>query len=188
MFKTAVLFAEGFEEIEGLTIVDVLRRGDIQVDIIGVQGSIVKGAHNIQIVTDIEFVDITSDNYKGIFLPGGSPGYINLGNNQQVVDFIKEMNAMDKIIGAICASPAVLAKSGILTGKNATIYPGLESEIQKGGGTYVDKPVVIDGKIITSKGPASSILFALTLIECLKDKKTADMVMKKLLADEIFKL
>ena len=141
MIKTAVLFIEGYEEIEGLTIVDILRRGNIHVDIVGVEDKKVNGAHNVTIIADTTLDEIKISDYDGVFLPGGSPGYLNFRNNEKVLELLRKANQDKKLIGAICASPSVLAKAGILKERKTTIYPGLESEITSNGGT--------------NKGPAS---------------------------------
>lgn len=185
VMKAAVLFIKGFEEIEGLTIVDILRRADIQVDMVGVEEDLVTGAHNVIIKTDTILENINILDYDGVFLPGGAPGYINLGENENVLNLLEKANLEKKLIGAICASPSVLAKANILKGRRATIYPGLESEITKYGGTITNEIVVVDDHIITSKGPATSIPFALKLVEYLKGEETANTIKDKLLAHEV---
>ena len=181
----AVIFTQGFEEIEGFTIIDILRRAEIPTDIIGTTKEEIRGAHNITIIPDKPLQEITSESYDAIILPGGSPGYQNLADNDQLISIIKEMHTQKKTLGAICAAPYVLAKAGILKGKQATIYPGMEEEIKKGNGIYVDDLVVTDNKIITSKGPATSMLFALTLVELFTDTTTKERVAKKLLIHRI---
>ena len=185
--KTVVLFADGFEEIEGLSIVDILRRADIPTEIIGISRGEITGAHGLRIIPDGLINQIDHETIEAVFLPGGSPGYLNLASNENVIELIKNMNMNQKLIGAICASPYVLAKAGVLFGKKATIYPGMEDEIITAGGIVHDDIVVIDQNIVTSQGPATSISFSLTLVELLTDKKTKDNVKNKLLTDKVFK-
>lgn len=185
--EAIVLFAEGFEEIEGLSIVDILRRADISCRIITTKDEVVIGAHRIPIISNGSIETLNLDEINAVILPGGSPGYLNLADDERVLDLIRHMNRNDRIIGAICAAPFVLAKAGILNNKNATIYPGMEKEIINAGGRYHDDIVVRDETIITSRGPATAIPFALHLVEILKDKKTSDEISKKLLTDLVMK-
>jgi 4-methyl-5(b-hydroxyethyl)-thiazole monophosphate biosynthesis len=187
MVKVAVLFTHGFAEIEGFSIVDILRRAEIDAPIVGTEPGEIIGARMISTTPDFIIEDLSVDQLDAIVLPGGSPGYINLRTNEHVINLIKEMMKQKKIIAAICASPAVLSDAGVLKDKHCTIYPGMEDELKKGGGIPTDKIVVIDDNIITSKGPATTIPFTLTLVELLTDKKTAATVKKKLLADLVFK-
>lgn len=185
--RIAVLFIEGFEEIEANSIVDILRRAELSAEIIGVGSKEIKGAHGIIIHAEKTLDQITSDEYDAVVLPGGAPGYMNLSKNERVTRFIKEMDFQKKWVAAICASPFVLAKAGILDGKKATIYPGMEDEITTKGGLFQDDIVVVDDHIITSRGPATSIPFALTLVSRFKDDRTNDQIRKQLLADMVLK-
>lgn len=187
MVKVAVLFTHGFAEIEGFSIVDILRRADIDAPITGTEPGEIIGARMISTTPDFTIDDLTADSLDAVVLPGGSPGYINLRTNEHVIRLIQEMMKQKKIIAAICASPAVLSDAGVLKNKHCTIYPGMEDELKKGGGIYTNEIVVIDDNIITSKGPATTIPFTLTLVELLTDKKTAMTVRKKLLVDMAFK-
>jgi protein deglycase len=187
MVNTAVLFAPGFEEVEGLTIVDILRRANINTSIIGVNEKEVTGAHEVTIKTDKALDELNIDELDALILPGGSPGFKNLQNNNTVLSMIKQAHNKKKIVAAICASPSVLATAGILDQKKATIYPGMEEEIKKAGGIFVDDLIVIDDNIVTSKGPATTMLFALKLVEILKDKNTSIEVKNKVLLPLIYK-
>ncbi len=186
MVNTAVLFAPGFEEVEGLTVVDLLRRANINTSIIGVEEKKVTGAHDVTITTDKTLDEVNIDQLDALILPGGAPGFKNLRKNKTVLSMITEANEKKKIVAAICASPSVLATAGVLEGKKATIYPGMEEEIKKGGGTFQDDLVVVDDTIVTSKGPATTMLFALKLIELLKDKETSEDVKNKVLLPLIY--
>lgn len=174
--RVMVAFADGFEEIEALTVVDVLRRVGIAVDMVGVVGSVITGAHGVRMMADKKLRDIKAEEYDGIVLPGGSPGYINLGRSSALLEIVKKMNAKGKLVAAICAAPSVLAKAGILENKKATIYPGMEKEIPYPRG---DK-VVVDGNVITSQGPGTALEFALRIVEALAGKEKALALRKAL--------
>jgi len=168
--------AEGFEEIEALTVVDVLRRAGINVDTVGVMGSMVTGSHGVRVMTDKKILEINADEYDGIVLPGGNPGYLNLGRSSKIIEILKKFDAEGKLIAAICAAPSVLAKAGVLEGKKATIYPGMEKELPYPRG----ERVVIDGKIITSQAPGTAMEFALAIVEFLAGKDRAFQMKRQL--------
>ena len=164
--------AEGCEEIEGLTVVDVLRRAKMEITMVSITDSHrVTGSHGVTFETDacIEEVDFAS--YDGVILPGGLPGTTNLGACDKVVALIKEFAGQGKLVAAICAAPSVLGKNGILEGKKATSYPGYEDEMP--GCTYLQDSVVRDGNIITSRGMGTAIDFALAIVEYFSDRETA---------------
>jgi len=174
--KVIVPLAEGFEEIEALTIIDVLRRAGIQVDTVGVVGSLILSAHGVRMMVDKRLNEINADEYDAIILPGGNPGYVNLGRSSKIIEILKQFKAKDKLIGAICGAPSILAKEGLLDDKKATIYPGNEKLL-----AYPrDNPVVVDGNIITSQGPGTSIVFALKIVEKLLDPATVQRLRKEL--------
>jgi 4-methyl-5(b-hydroxyethyl)-thiazole monophosphate biosynthesis len=176
--KVVVPFAEGFEEIEALTIVDVLRRAGITVDMVGIVGSMVTGGHGVRITMDKKLPQIQAEDYNGIILPGGNPGYVNLGRSSVLLELVKKMNGQGKMVAAICASPSVLAKAGVLEGKRATIFPGMEKEIPYPRG---DK-VVVDGNVITSQGPGTAMEFALKIVEKLVGKEMSNSMKRNLIA------
>ncbi len=179
--KVLVILAEGFEEIEAITPIDVLKRAGLEVTLAGVSSKTVSGAHGIKFQTDILL-----DDYKGlpdaVILPGGLPGAKNLAESSKVVEIVKKMNEEKKIIGAICAAPAlVLAPSGILNGRKATCYPGFEKNFSPEVSFSLER-VIVDGHIITSRGPGSALEFALQLVEILAGKETAKSLSQGLLA------
>jgi 4-methyl-5(b-hydroxyethyl)-thiazole monophosphate biosynthesis len=178
MAKALVLMAEGFEEIELTSIVDILRRGGVTVTIAGLKDGIITGSRGMKMQPDV-IIDSIKEMYDIMILPGGSPGYINLGGDRRVIDLVKKYNAEGKVIAAICAAPSVLAKAGVLAGKNATIFTGMENELRNS--KYVDKPVVEDGNIMTSQGPGTAMEFSLALLKRLTDEKKAEEVRKKLI-------
>ncbi len=178
MKKALVLMAEGFEEIELTTIVDVLRRGGVTVTIAGLKDGMITGSRGIKMQPDAALESIR-EIFDIIILPGGSSGSVNLGNDRRVIELVNKYNTNGKIVAAICAAPSVLAKAGILTAKNATIFRGMENELKNA--KYIDKPVVEDGNIMTSQGPGTAMEFALALLERLTDEKKAREVREKLL-------
>ncbi len=170
--KTICVFlAEGFEEIEAITVVDVLRRAQLPVLTVAVSTGAteasnppaIAGAHGIPIIADtiIEQLDATS--VEALVLPGGMPGTKNLEACAPLRDLLVELASEGKPIAAICAAPMVLGHLGIVDGRRATIYPGMEAELV--GATPVAEPVVVDGNITTSRGPATALSFALALVE-----------------------
>ncbi len=164
--KVAVMLVDGFEEIEATTIIDVLRRAGIDAVFVGLNSDTAIGAHNISMKADTAFDDINFDNFDMIVLPGGLPGAEYLAKSEKLQKVLKDFDEKDKFIGAICAAPWALSTSNVL-GDSYTCYPGFEKVVAKGG--YVsDKNVVIDGNIITSKGPATAMEFALELVKVLQ--------------------
>jgi protein deglycase len=161
--KLIVPLAEGFEEIEAITIIDVLRRANIKVDVVGIEDEIVAGRNGIKILCDKIISDVKPDDYDGIVLPGGNPGYKNLEINQQVVNIVKTLNNKGKLVAAICAAPTILERIGILEDKKATCYPMLKEKIKN----FVDEKVVVDKNIITSQGPSTALEFALEIVRFL---------------------
>lgn len=181
MTNVAIFLAEGYEEIEAVTVIDVLRRADINVKIVGLSSGNVEGAHLIKIVPEGTIDDLDINDFDALIIPGGNPGYKNLRNDSRVISLIKEAYESQKIIAAICAAPSVLSYAGILNGKNSTIYPGMEKELEKGGSNPIQDLVVIDDNIITSRGPATALPFALKIVEKLVGKQIAESVRKKTL-------
>ena len=175
--KILVPLAEGFEEIETTTIIDVLRRGGLKVVTAGLSGITVKGSKGVKIIADAELKNINLEELSAIVLPGGYPGYINLAQSQKLQEIIKKFNSQNKTVAAICGGPTVLAKAGILNNRNATVYPGLEKELPN----PTDKRVVVDGNVITSQGPATAMEFALKLVEILSGKDKAKEIKEQLL-------
>lgn len=171
MKKVAVLLAEGFEEIEALTVVDVLRRANIQCDTISINlKEDVKGAHNIIVKADYIIDDKSLEKYAMIVLPGGLIGAENLSKNIVILNMIEKfMNDKSKYIAAICASPAVvLSKLDAIKGKKITSYPGQEFETMLKDANYKSEIVIQDGNLITSRGPATALEFSFKLIEVLQ--------------------
>lgn len=170
-----VFLADDFEESEALTTVDVLRRAEQTVKMVSITGDlIVRGAHNISIVADKLFEDCKFENVKALVLPGGMPGADTLGKHKGLLDLLAKYENTETLIAAICAAPMVLGKAGLLEGKKAVAYPGFESHLK--GASVQTSAVVVDGKIVTGKGPAAALPFALALAEELAGKSIADSV------------
>lgn len=168
MKKVAVLLADGFEEIEALTVVDVLRRAGIMCDMVSINKENVCGAHNIEVKSD-KLLGEDIKEYDMVVLPGGLPGADNLAQNNKVIETIKEFNEnAGKYVAAICASPAVvLPVAGIEENRYITSYPDEEYEKILEKANYVDELVVVDGNLITSRGPATTLLFAYKVVDIL---------------------
>lgn len=170
-----VFIANGFEEIEAIAPIDILRRADIDVVTVGIGDKVVTGAHGVTIATTLSDNEVNGSEFDMIILPGGGVGSVNLAESKVVSKMISRAIDQDKYIAAICASPAiVLGKKGLIAGKKAVCYPGLEKFLKDVD--YVDENVVIDGKLITAKGSGVSNEFGFTLLECLKGKKIANKV------------
>ena len=168
-----LFLANGFEEIEALYTLDLLRRAGIDVLTVGVSGEVAMGSHKIPVVCDITPDALPYDsNFDMIILPGGMPGSTNLDMAECVEKYIKLAIENNKLICAICAAPFILGKRGILKGKNATCFPGFEGQLE--GANIVDAGVVRDGNIITGRAMGSAHEFALTILEALKDKNAAE--------------
>lgn len=177
MSKVNMYFATGFEEVEALTVVDLLRRVKIEVDMVSITGiKEVKGAHGITVKMDKVF-DKADDDVDMLILPGGMPGTTNLAAHLGLETMIKTYNNRGKYIAAICAAPTVFGKMGLLKGKYATCYPGMEDGLE--GAIVKYDPVVIDENIITSRGLGTAIDFALAIICELIDEETANDLAKK---------
>jgi len=179
--KVIVVLAEGFEEIEGVTIVDILRRAGIEVTVGGLDDLKVQGSHGIEVSADIKLDEAGLD-FDACVFPGGMPGATHLALSEKVQGLIQKMNNGKKIIAAICASPAlVLAPTGILKNKAATCYPDMQAHLGEDA-SYKTDNVVIDGNIITSRGPATALAFSLAIVEQLIGRETAEKVKKATLA------
>lgn len=172
MKKVSVLLADGFEEIEALTVVDLLRRAKVYVDTISITDEYtVRGSHGIPVLTEDLFDEVDFSDSDMIVLPGGLPGTTNLKEHAGVRKVVQGFYDEGKYVAAICAAPTILDDLGILKGKRATCYPGVESEIQ--GALLTGGAVAKDGGIITSQGVGTAIDFALKLIEVLIDGEKA---------------
>ncbi len=180
MIKIAVFAAEGCEEIEALTVVDILRRAGMETDIISLtENKAVTGSHNIVFGAEKRFDDIDMNDYDAAILPGGMPGTKNLATHTGVCSTVKNFAANGKLLAAICAAPSVLGELGVLEGKKAVCYPGFENHLV--GAEVLLNGVFTDGNIITSRGMGTAIDFALAIVEYFSDKTIADELSKAII-------
>ena len=168
----AVLLADGFEEIEALTPVDMLRRAGLEVLTVGITSKIAVGAHGISVICDKLPEEIDLDMISTVILPGGMPGSLNLDASAFTDEILKSVNARGGRIAAICAAPLVLGRRGLLEGKRATCYPGFENELV--GATVTDESVITDGNITTARGMGVALEFSKELISLLVTKEKAE--------------
>lgn len=177
MSKAYAFFATGYEEVEALTIVDLLRRAGVEVNMVSVTGDMcVCGSHNIAINMNSKFDDNNYNDGDLFFLPGGMPGTTNLMEHEGLCELLVEKYNAGKHLAAVCAAPSVLGSLNLLSGKKATCYPGFEEKL-KGAG-FVNDKVVTDGNITTSRGMGTCIELGLELIKILCDEEKADAIGK----------
>jgi 4-methyl-5(b-hydroxyethyl)-thiazole monophosphate biosynthesis len=172
-----LFLADGFEEIEAATIVDLLRRANIDIKTVSVypDNNVITGGRGVKVVADANIFEIQEAD--AIILPGGGTGVDNLKKSRELKDLI--LNNKEKLIAAICAAPSILGNLGLLSGKRAVCYPGFENQLE--GSIITESDVETDGNFITSKGPATAIPFSLKLIEVLKDAQTAKRIRSDIL-------
>ena len=170
-----VPLVNGFEEIEAIATVDVLRRADFNVVLAGIPGTMVTGNKGVKVIADRKLDDIDPEDFQAIVLPGGQ-GSPKLGKSGKLMGMLKDFNDKDKLIAAICFSPMLLAREGLLDNRRATVYPGNEKKLPKPRG----ERVVVDGNIITSQGPGTTMEFALKIVETLAGKAKAEGLRKGL--------
>ncbi|MDR1979479.1 MAG: DJ-1/PfpI family protein [Synergistaceae bacterium] len=172
MATTALFLIDGFEETEALTTVDILRRGSVQVTTVSLTGrEVVTGKHGIAVHADALFEEACDKPFDMLTIPGGTTDYTE---HEGLLDWVRRYDKEGKKLAAICAAPAVFGKAGILRGRKAVCYPGMESWLT--GAVIGENIVETDGNVTTSKGPATAVFFALKLLEILQSKKTAQDV------------
>ena len=169
-----VFLADGFEEVEALSPVDILRRGGVEVTTVGVDKKAVTGRTNITVSADIDCDSFELKDVEGVILPGGMPGTLNLEKSSVVNSALEYTYDNNLLIGAICAAPSILGHKGYLKGKSATCYPGFEDTFD--GGKYTGESVSVCQNIITGKGAGVAIDFGLALLKYLKGEKTMKKV------------
>ena len=175
-----VFLANGCEEVEALTQIDVLRRGGIDTKSVSITtDKIIKGAHGIDFMADCTIFDIDFDAVDMVVLPGGLVGRNNLMESRETVTVCKKFNELGKFVAAICASPSVLGENGILKGKKAVCYPGFEEQCK--GAEIGNSNVVRDGNIITSRGPATAMEFGIELVRAIAGDEIAEKTAQGLL-------
>jgi len=182
MAKVLVPLANGFEEIEAVTIIDILRRGGVEVTTASLNSDEqVHGSNGITILANTLIKYVTSDEFDMILLPGGIPGAEHLRDSSKVQELIKEFNQKEKLVGAICAAPIALYSAGVLKGEDYTCYPGYEQVIQDA--TFKDNKVVESENILTSRGPGTAMCFALEIVKKLVGSETYEQLKAGLLAE-----
>lgn len=179
MPKVLVLLADGFEEVETMSIVDVLRRAEIETVLAGLHRMPILGSRGVKVVPDALLDSIQSDDFDMLVLPGGQPGTDNLNADPRVQELLKQFMNKRKNIAAICAAPLVLANAGILDGRHVTSYPSYKDSL--GQVHYEEKNVVSDGNILTSRGPGTALHFALAIVERLVNKEKAERIRQAML-------
>lgn len=182
MAKVLVPLAEGFEEIEALTVVDVLRRGGQSVVVAAIGDRLeTKGAHGVTVVADAFFADVSEESYSAIVLPGGAEGTERLGNSDALIRRLQRQADEQRLICAICAAPTVLVDAGVLEPNvHVTCYPTCQLELDR---PWSPAPVVADGNVITGQAPGSALLFALIVLQALVGEPVARKVARMMVTD-----
>ena len=168
--------AQGCEELEAVTVIDVLRRAGITVVTAGLDEGRVKASRGVVLIPDTTLDEALNQSFDMIVLPGGLPGADYLNNDPRIHKLLKDMQQQGKYTAAICAAPKVLADAGLLANKSATSYPGVLENMQVPNMQFVDVPVIKDGQVITSRGPGTAMDFALELVNTLVGRETRDKV------------
>jgi len=174
--RVLVPLAQGCEELEAVTIIDLLRRAGIEVITAGLESGLVKASRGTQLMPDTTLDVALLDEYDMVVLPGGMPGAQHLKDDARVIALIQKMAAAGRYTAAICAAPTVLAKAGVLSGKTATGYPGFLEKMNLADVTLSTEAVVRDGLVVTSRGPGTAMDFALSLVEILAGLETRHQV------------
>ena len=175
--KVGMMVADGYEEVEMLTVVDLLRRAGLTCDIISVTGEKkLTSSHKVTVTADLLYEDADFDSYDALVIPGGMPGTINLGEHAGVCEQLKKACAGGKLIAAICAAPTVFGKLGLLKGRKAICYPGMEDQLTGADVTY--ESAVRDGNIITSRGMGTAIDFGLAILSYFEGEQAATALAK----------
>lgn len=182
MAKVAVILADGFEEVEAMAIIDVLRRAEIEVTIAGLHDGHVLSARNVKVIPDTVIDTIKAEDFEMIVLPGGQPGSDNLNADKRVKALIRDFNNKGKLTGAICAAPYVLANAGILDGKHVTSYPSYKDKL--GSALYEEKTVVEDGNVLTSRGVGTALCFGLAIVKKLVGREKAEQIKESMLLQQ----
>ncbi len=176
--RVLIILADGFEEIEAITPIDLMRRAGLDVLIAGLSKREIKGAHGITIACDTTVAEIHLQPFDAVVLPGGFPGTSNLLNSDMVLEIVRNNYRENSVTAAICAAPQILDKSGVLNNKPFTCYPSVQEQISHG--TFTNEPVVISGNVITGRAAGSSIEFGLSIIASLLGQNSADEVKQKI--------
>ncbi|HTG00979.1 MAG TPA: DJ-1 family glyoxalase III [Nitrospirota bacterium] len=179
MPRVAVILADGFEEVEAMAVIDVLRRAEIDTVVAGLHDGAVTSARKVRVLVDAEIDTIQADVFDMIVLPGGQPGSDNLKKDERVKDLLQHFAGKGKLMAAICAAPIVLENAGLLKGKNATSFPSYREKLSSA--IYQEKAVVVDGNIVTSRGPGTALTFGLAIVERLLGAEKAKRISEAML-------
>jgi 4-methyl-5(b-hydroxyethyl)-thiazole monophosphate biosynthesis len=176
MVKVLIPLAQGCEELEAVTVIDLLRRAEFTVVTAGLDAAPVRASRGVTLIPDTDLDTALREEYDMVVLPGGLPGSDHLNDDPRVRDLVTHMAAQGKCVAAICAAPKVLASTGVLSGKQATSYPGVLGGMNLTDVEITGAPVTVDGNIVTSRGPGTAMDFALVLIEHAAGRATRDEV------------
>lgn len=181
MGRVYIFFADGFEDIEGLAVVDLLRRAGIDIQTVSIKETReVTTSHGVELKTDLTFGETDFSDAELLVLPGGMPGTRYLGEYQPLVELLERFYKKKGRIAAICAAPSVFAKLGFLNGRKATSYPSFQTALEEAGAVYTEEAAVVDGHVTTSRGFGTAIDFGLALITQLKGKEKAEEIRKSI--------
>lgn len=181
MKRVLVPIAPGFEEIEAVTVIDVLRRAGVEVTVAGTESGPIEGSRGIRLLPDKPLGEVKSEEFEMVVLPGGTQGVENLRKHPRLLPLVGEFFSQGKPVGAICAAPSLLASAGLLRGKKATSHPSVREKVAESA-TYSENRVVVDGKLVTSRGPGTSMEFALALVEILAGPEKVSELKRAMLA------
>jgi 4-methyl-5(b-hydroxyethyl)-thiazole monophosphate biosynthesis len=178
--RVLIPLADGVEELEAVTLIDVLRRGGVDVTSAALGTTLtVAGSRGVKLLADTLWSSLDADAFDALVLPGGGKGTDALLADARVIETVRDFDAAGKYVAALCAAPTVLAAAGILKGRKATCYPSVADQL---GASYDDAPVIADGNILTSQGPGTAMLFALVLVQYFESEEAARSVASELLA------
>ncbi len=180
MKRVLMPLADGFEEIETVTVIDVLRRAGVDVVVAGLKAGELVGSRRVRLLPDVALEEVKDQDFDMVILPGGQPGVDNLRKDPRVLGILKSMHERKKMIGAICAAPLALRDAGLISGVRLTSYPGLSPQLQ--GSRYLEERVVVDGLVVTSRGPGTAMEFTLKIVELLLGREKAEELAGILLA------
>lgn len=173
-----LFLADGFEETEAIATLDVIRRGEISIKTVGVNGPAVTGCHGVTVKADILMENVTLDNLEGIILPGGMPGTLHLEKDDKLAEIIDHCVKNNLLIAAICAAPSILGKRGLLDGKEATCFPGFEEFLK--GAVLSEKKCVESGQFITAKAMGAAVDFGLAIVSRIKSPGLAEQIKRSI--------
>jgi protein deglycase len=179
MQRVAIILADGFEEVEAVSIIDVLRRAGVDTVVAGLNAGPVVSARKVRIIPDAVIDTVKSDDFDMVVLPGGQPGSDNLNADPRVKELIKSFSEKGKLMGAICAAPYVLANAGVLEGRRVTSYPTYKDRLSNA--IYEERDVVADGNVLTSRGAGTALAFGLAIVERLVSREAAQKVREAML-------